>query len=595
MTRIRLVSGLALAIAALPGFCELVPRVRTALDSFKQNCGPRWADGRTRDGRHLVSLTGVPTDPAVTLDDMTSEARKLAGDSRIVFTTHPFVSTLGPIRQLTYPQFVGDEIVENAAMIVQYSKDGGPIDIVLNVAVPPDYPTKAVRSPAAARGLVHSIVKRELAKDLRPLLALGPAELDATSLRIQTEVLALEPHYLAFDRRLRRIFDVRVRVLATTECGPVTVILRDYAIDATTDSEDPDRAIVRFVDLIQPAVEGLARVFDPNPINTLNLAQMPEDIQFDLTMPPYIEKRLAGMSGETHPSYALAGNYVTIREVTCPESTPETKQSADAVPDFGGPRGGVQFAAANAYYHIDAMARWIKETLLMPETVPDTLSVDINTGKSQEPQAAYVRDNLRHLSFGVTERHGIYVAEDGDAVAHEYAHAVLDHMTNGYFQQKPAVKGKVEARAINEGFADYWAMSTFSKQTLDSGHALDCFMEWANEGKCLRYYPSLSYSEFKPEYYDHVNGRIWSGTLYEIFQALGKSREVSDGIILMGHLLRAKPGVAPTMAQMAEGMIIADAQRSGGQNKETLCNILQDRFGPLTCCTKVGCTENWNP
>ena len=154
-----------------------------------------------------------------------------------------------------------------------------------------------------------------------------------------------------------------------------------------------------------------------------------------------------------------------------------------------------------------------------------------------------------------------YVAEDGTVIAHEYGHALLSMGTNGRFliarsDQFPCS----EAVPINEGFGDYWALSTFFKQTTDVGFDVDCYGEWAHGTDCTRHYTDKpSYTLFSDSADNHDNGQIWSGALYEIFMNIN-NRTVADYVILKGHYLRARVGPAPTMPSIAEGIVISATQ-----------------------------------
>jgi len=174
-----------------------------------------------------------------------------------------------------------------------------------------------------------------------------------------------------------------------------------------------------------------------------------------------------------------------------------------------------------------------------------------------------------YLSFG--HRPGAFLAEDGELVAHEYGHVLLFRTTAGRFEiARDASHPESEAGAISEGFADYWALSTFYEKTKASGHRIDCFGEWAKGGPCMRTASDKSFhDDFIDGANDHVNGEVWLSMLFDLFRAMHFDRDKANTIILLGHLNRADRGLAPTMAEIADGIVgrragvQRPAQRSG--------------------------------
>jgi Fungalysin metallopeptidase (M36) len=591
---------LVIVLIALPRFAasaSLTPAVQSALDAFHEQFGTRWVHTTTPDGRAIATLTGVPSGPALVGPDggeLVPLLRILGGGGdEVVFEDEVLETTIGPIRRYTRVQKLGREPIENAAIVMQRSDDGrGAWDIILNTAIPSNAPLTAVRSAEEARDLVKAHL-------LHPETRSEYAIADFGTGTLEVDVDIPPPAHLAMVRgSVRRVYEVLALVNAVTGCGKAPIALRQYSIDATTADPRPDRAIVRFKDLIRPFRDGKGKVFDPNPINTLKLSRLPDALAFDLSLPPYFERKLLDLNDPNGLTYALTGRYAAVRDFHCPDSSPMTvtTQSANAVPDFSVARGGFQFAAVNSYYHVDTMARWVT-SLKFGDTVPDAFPIDVDGGSAGEPQSFYVPSSLktdRHIWLMKSE-FDIYVAEDAEWLAHEYAHAILDHKTNGYFAKAPAKKDVVEACAINEGFADYWALSTFATQTAASGHDLRCFGEWPNKARCRRQYPLLSHAFFNDNSSDHANGDIWAGMLFSVFRAVGSTRDVADAIILQGHLTRAIAGEAPTMKSMAEGIVIADGHRFAGAHRAALCAVFKRHdIWPIACCAKRGCTESWN-
>ena len=80
---------------------------------------------------------------------------------------------------------------------------------------------------------------------------------------------------------------------------------------------------------------------------------------------------------------------------------------------------------------------------------------------NMEPQRLRINQCGIDNSFATTHKDeirlgkgGVDDAEDGEVINHEYGHAI-------HFAQTPfALRVRLEAGAISEGFGDYWAVTT---------------------------------------------------------------------------------------------------------------------------------------
>ncbi|MBK8151255.1 MAG: hypothetical protein IPK58_24395 [Acidobacteria bacterium] len=75
---------------------------------------------------------------------------------------------------------------------------------------------------------------------------------------------------------------------------------------------------------------------------------------------------------------------------------------------------------------------------------------------------SYYDPDEKSLQFGTGE---VDDAEDGEVIIHEYAHAILDDQVPNFGGNQEGT----EARAISEGFGDYWAASFLPIRALRSG------------------------------------------------------------------------------------------------------------------------------
>ena len=167
---------------------------------------------------------------------------------------------------------------------------------------------------------------------------------------------------------------------------------------------------------------------------------------------------------------------------------------------------------------------------------------------------SFSSDKKDLLRFG---KGGVDDAEDAEVVLHEYGHAIQD------LQQTPfGFGGSVEAGAIGEGFADYWAVTV--SNLISPTPDVPCVADWdlvsytSTIPHCLRrtdtdlHYPGDLTGEV------HHDGQIWSRALWDIRLALGHVK--TDTIVLQSHFGQRDP----TMPQLA-GNTVAVAQQLYGR------------------------------
>jgi hypothetical protein len=197
--------------------------------------------------------------------------------------------------------------------------------------------------------------------------------------------------------------------------------------------------------------------------------------------------------------------------------------------------------------------------------------------------------NRPYIAFG---DYGVDDAEDADTIAHEYGHAMQDDQAPG----KYAVSSSLNRypRAMGEGFGDYWAVSSFKDETNVSGHDLACVMEWDKVlNNCVdrRVDTTRAADTFDPSATDHVNGQLWSATLYDIFQRVDKY--VADKLILQSHF-NVPDG--PSFVQGADSIITADRQLFAGSHITQLCEVFRYHkiYGQPDCDNQPAATGHVN-
>src|ERR1044072_6694152 len=278
------------------------------------------------------------------------------------------------------------------------------------------------------------------------------------------EAPTIDDRFFVKDDRPVRAFKVLIK--ATRPFG-----IKAFVIDAVSG------AVLQVEKRDQNQVNGTGQVFNSNPIdstnnNTLNAGNVPT------TNPnPYFTVSLLNL--ETPASgqpFRLRGPFVSVEDVVSPSNTPPS--DATNPPSFVFFRDNANFADVMLYYHVDRAQRYI-QSLGFVDINNRQIRVD-SQGESNGCNAHYIPDpaGAGYLEFG---RCGVRVAEDAEAVIHEYGHSVQDNQTNGkYF-----VAGF--PTAMGEGFGDYFGVSLYLAEAQASGSDPACFVEWGvTEGTCLR-------------------------------------------------------------------------------------------------------------
>jgi hypothetical protein len=215
-----------------------------------------------------------------------------------------------------------------------------------------------------------------------------------------------------------------------------------------------------------------------------------------------------------------------------------------------------EFEQVMTYYWITAAQNYIQSlgfgSTLRPVN-KEAQDVRINQWGADNSFSTDKKDELRFGKGGVDD------AEDAEVILHEYGHAMMDS------QQSPFGYGfSFEARAIGEGFADYWAV-TVSNVFAPTPDA-PCVADWdsvsytSSAPHCLRRVDlGLHYPENLTGFSVHFDGQIWSRALWDIRNAIGHVK--ADTVILEGHFGMRDP----TMPELARSTVAA-AQRLYGKS-----------------------------
>lgn len=332
-----------------------------------------------------------------------------------------------------------------------------------------------------------------------------------------------------------------------------------------TDAQDD--AVLQVRDFVYTYTDGEGQVFRPNPVNSQNNPSLRDNDTISSHNPnPYYTFPLRELDVPTDGPFKLQGRFVILRDIEAPENTPPESDNGKFIYERNEPG----FEDVMVYYHIDRIQRYI-QSLGFIDVMNEQLAVDAH-GNDGADNSHYVGSSgssigRPYIAFGDG---GVDDAEDGDAIAHEYGHAIQDNQAPG----KYGILNK-QTKAMGEGFGDYWAVSSFRDETKESGHLLPCVMEWDKVlNICLRRVDTaLTASDFKYSASNHINGQIWSATLYDIFNKFDDKAD-ADKLILQSHF---NVNDGPSFKDGADAILTADWQLFSGSHITQLCEVFTGR------------------
>jgi subtilisin-like proprotein convertase family protein len=325
-----------------------------------------------------------------------------------------------------------------------------------------------------------------------------------------------------------------------------------------------------------------ARVFDPNPVVTLNdpslqdlndqAAHIPAAAYFDVE----VDDR------------ALSGPHATIVDRQ-PRNVPPARDPLV----FN--RADDGFEDVNAWFHIDRSQRYVRSLGFTNGRSIAPYAVEVDAHAATGEDNSYFVPSTTQPGRGVLfyGEGGTDDAEDADIVVHEYGHALLEWIAPGTWGGAFAS----EPRAIAEAVSDYWAFSAHYDARLKSGRDPFCFADWdarcwldaSSErcsyppgSDCLRRLDSArtlaDYDRNDSSGVEHLNSGILSSPLRELRVQLG--RQVVDTLVLES-LFGAPP--RPTFEWFAQRIIAVNRILYRGANETTICAAMRSR-GILSSC-----------
>jgi len=293
-------------------------------------------------------------------------------------------------------------------------------------------------------------------------------------------------------------------------------------------------------------------VFFPNPVQDLGDTSLRDDNDRDYPAlaPAYHRLVLTDLDG----SGSLTGTYAAVKSNTGkPAAT-----VGGAFPAWH--RDDERFEQVMAYYWVTEAQHYLQHLGFgsdLPSVRNDRVYLRVNQyGKDN----AFYYDTAKRPTI-LLGKGGIDAAEDGEAIIHEYGHAVqgfqIPDRAGPYNIPLPP-----ELLAIGEGFGDYLAITSTLWRT--GPGAIDdeaCWLDWISKADgqdCVRRVDSTKHYPEDMTGLQHRDGEIWSSALWHIRAALGD--DLAGRIIIDAQFdFTTASGFAD-----AAGKTVAAALRLGG-------------------------------
>jgi len=347
-------------------------------------------------------------------------------------------------------------------------------------------------------------------------------------------------------------------------------------------------------DIIKHLPDGAGLVFDPNPVVTASNNTLRQPTATIAGGCAYAGSALATIDAQRVSRtlkdltfaggvHTLDGPYARIVNISAPVSTIPTEATAT---NFKYSSSDERLGAVSLYYHIDTIQRYIQ-------------SLGITTANNRRTDAdpavsgfsAYYSPVDKSLHMGTSRPCHPDKSQEGDAIIHEYGHAIQDNQVPGWGVTNP-ITHRDETGAMGEGFGDTLACVFFA--AAHNGFQRETFEDWAyveNGASGLRrvdgtkVYPTDWASEV------HADGEIWSAALWNIYRAIGgdalaqADRQAAGdallkSVIVSHHLL----AVDASMPDGAEAVMRtnADLGEYRGKHLMQMLDSFHDR-GLLRC------------
>jgi hypothetical protein len=332
--------------------------------------------------------------------------------------------------------------------------------------------------------------------------------------------------------------------------------------------------VVRTRNLLQHARRGYAQLYNPNPVVQNNgFSGLHRDKRDRNTRLLTSLRRPVTLRDIRRGQRCLRGKWVHAKL-----GRREREVCKRGLNWRGVKRSKNSFEALMTYFHIDRAQRYIQR-----------LGFGMGTAKGIRKRTqlavanAFRDDNstyspaTRRIEYGSGS---VDDAEDADVILHEYGHSIQDDQVRGF-------PSGSQARAIGEGFGDYWAAVMSSRSPGTRNRDDVCIFDWdgtnwgrfvpAYHRKCGRRADSddtLSEAQASCQLEIHCVGEVWSSALWDLRNEIGGA--TFDRILLSSQFLYT---TNEHFGPAVEALIAADQASTSGANKDLICAEMETQRG----------------
>ena len=307
-------------------------------------------------------------------------------------------------------------------------------------------------------------------------------------------------------------------------------------------------AVLVCISAISPAqaADGSGRVFNPNPMVSLKDTNLKDENDAADAVPEaaYADVILRDLDGRGH----LDGTYVSTRLTKNRAYEPTLR--------FHYTRDDDRFEEVMVYYHIDAVARYLKG---LGFDFVDNWQIRVNVHSTLGKSGYNAFVGVMHFEDRLVDD-----AEDAEAIIHEYGHAIL-HRQDRWLETD-------EGEAMSEGFCDFLAASYFSAVSSGFRDTIVGDWEWVHSttrGRAVnsdKHYPEDMIRN------RHKDGMIWSAALWELFEVLG--RDAAIRLVIQSHYLLS---LDAGFFDGAMALLHTDRELNNGANVDLILGIMERR------------------
>lgn len=323
-------------------------------------------------------------------------------------------------------------------------------------------------------------------------------------------------------------------------------------------------------------VDGTGKIFNPNPVVTLQDVTLRDMNDSDLAVPDsaYWLVPLQDITFDPADSlFHLSGPRVNIVDREAPANVPATSPNGE----FLFTRHPDEFEDVMCYFHIDSAYSYIQNTLghTLTGTILDALDVDSN-GFNGDDNSHFVGSANPYIAFG---HGGVDDAEDAEIILHEYGHAVHFAIVGG-------IGNTIENGSFSEGFGDMLGYAVFMANGASGGFNDRFVGDWDatsyNPGPppFLRRVDGQGFPQgqpFTPSRCNEVHdcGEFFSAATWEMTQRFGAQTMLQ---VVIGSLYFQTP--SDNYSDISVAIVMADLSLNGGTHVNDIIQSL-DQWGLL--------------